>query len=248
MPTVTEGFTPANPLELMMVEAHAGRMSMGTLMTALLSSPVYLVPGEDSDGGELSLAAHEGRDGGRYIPAFTARSRLERFSGSDRSASVPLRDLAAAWPDEVSLVIDPGDPVELVLPGHEFRQIGRGEKPGGEQSVPAGTSVMIGDPAAEPEAVLGAVTVSCSKRPEVVAAYRAQLQVDRPGERPHLAIGLVVDSTSGDRDELRRAVAESATAAGAEQVSVLLLDPQAGGDAIAAYMLEQTRPFFRRDA
>jgi SseB protein C-terminal domain/SseB protein N-terminal domain len=243
---VTEDFTPANPLEIMMVEAHAGRMSMGALMTALLSSPVYLVPGEDSDGGELSLAALEGRDGRRYIPAFTARSRLERFSGSDRSASVPLRDLAAAWPAEVSLVIDPGDPVELALPGEEFRRIARGEKPGGEQTVPAGTTVMIGDPAEEPDGVLRAIAVACSKRPEVVAAYRAQLHVDRPGERPHLAIGLVLDATTGNRDALRREVAQTATAAGAEQVSVVVIDPQAKGDAIAAYMLEQTRPFFSR--
>jgi hypothetical protein len=245
---VTEDFTPANPLEVMMVEAHAGRTSMDALITALLSSPVYLVPGEDSNGGELSLAALEGRDGRRYIPAFTARSRLERFSGSDRSASVPLRDLAASWPADVSLVIDPGDPVELALPGQEFRRIARGEKPGGEQTVPAGTSVMIGDPAEEPDGVLRAIAVTCSKRPEVVAAYRAQLQVNRPGERPHLAIGLVLDPASENHDDLRREVAQSATAAGAEQVSVVVIDPQAEGDAIAAYMLEQTRPFFSRTA
>ena len=55
-----------------MVEAQAGRMAMDTLVRALLTAPVYLVPGDGSDAGELSLAALEGRDGGRYIPAFTA--------------------------------------------------------------------------------------------------------------------------------------------------------------------------------
>jgi hypothetical protein len=244
---VADAFTPQNPVEVMMVEAHAGRMSMSALMTALLTSPVHLVPGDDSDGDELSLAAREGRDGGLYIPAFTARSRLERFSGSDRSASVPLRDLAASWPAEVSLVIDPGDPVELVLPGQDFRRIAGGREPGGEQTVPGGTSVMIGDPADEPEAVLAAVALTCSGRPEVIAAYRAQLHVDRAGERPHLAIGLVVDAPSEDHDELRREVARSATAAGADQVSVVVLDSVAEGDAVAAYMLEQTRPFFSRE-
>jgi hypothetical protein len=243
---VSESFTPENPLEVMMVEAQAGRMAMGPLMTALLSSPVYLVPGEGSGGGELALAAREGRDGGLYIPAFTARRRLERFTGSERAASVPLRDLAATWPAEVSLVIDPGDPVELVLPGEDFRRIAEGAEPGGEQTVPAGTSVMIGDPAEEPEAVLQAVAATCAARPEVVAAYRAQLHVDRPGEHPHLAIGLVLDDSAGDPDGLRREVARSATAAGADQVSVVVIDPGAQGDAVAAYMLEQTRAFYSR--
>lgn len=244
---MTEAFAPANPLEVMMVEAQAGRMEMGTLMRALLSSIVYLVPGDDSDGGELSLGAREGRDGGLYIPAFTSRGRLERFSGSDRAASVPLRDLAPSWPAEVSLVIDPGDPVELVLPGADFRRIAEGREPGGEQTVPAGTSVMIGDPAEEPEAVLEAIARTCSAHPEVTAAYRAQLHVDRAGERPHLAIGLVVDAPSEAHDELRRQVAQGATAAGAEQVSVVVLDRVAEGDAVAAYMLEKTRPFFSRE-
>jgi SseB protein C-terminal domain/SseB protein N-terminal domain len=243
---VTDAFAPANPLEVMMVEAQAGRMEMGVLMTALLSSPVYLVPGEGSDGGELALVAREGRDGGLYIPAFTDRGRLERFSGSNRSASVPLRDLAPSWPVEVSLVIDPGDPIELVLPGHDFRRIAGGDEPGGEETVPAGTSVMIGDPAEEPEAVLRAVAVACERRPEVIAAYRAQLHVDRAGERPHLAVGLVVEAPSEDHGELRSEVARSATAAGAEQVSVVVLDRLAEGDAVAAYMLERTQPFYSR--
>jgi hypothetical protein len=243
---VTEPFIPANPLEVMMVEAQAGRMEMTALMTALLSSPLYVAPGGDSGEGELALAALEGRHGGRYIPAFTARSRLERFSGSDRAASVPLRDLAAAWPPEVSLVVDPGDPVELVLPGHELRRIAGGEPPEGEQTVPAGTPVMIGDPADEPEAALAAVAATCSGVPAVLAAYRAQVHVDRPGERPHLAIGLVLDPAANDHDQLRRAVAQSATSAGIEQVSVVLIDPEAKGDAIAAYMLERTEPFFSR--
>jgi hypothetical protein len=245
---MAEAFAPENALEAIMLEAHAGRTPMTAFMTALLSAPVYLEAGEGSEGNELDLAAHEGRDGRRYIPAFTARSRLERFGGGQRVVSVPLRELAAAWPAEVSLVIDPGDPVELVLPGPELRRIAEGAEPGGEQRVPAGTSVMIGDPADEPTAMLQAVAEVCAEHPEVAAAYRAQLHVDSPGEAPHVAIGLVVDETGGDTAELRRRVAERATAAGAEQVSVVIVDPGDRGDAIATYMLERTQPFFIRPA
>jgi hypothetical protein len=70
--------------------------------------------------------------------------------------------------------------------------------------------------------------------------------MDRPGERPHLAIGLVVDRPAGDAGPLRRRVAETATAAGAEQISVLIVDPEERGNAVAAYMLERTQPFFER--
>jgi hypothetical protein len=245
---MAEAFAPENALEEIMVEAHAGRTPMTAFMTALLSAPVYLEAGEGSEGTELDLAAVEGRDGRRYIPAFTARSRLERFGGGGRAVSVPLRELAASWPADVSLVIDPGDPVELVLPGPELRRIAEGAEPGGEQEVPAGTSVMIGDPAEEPTAMLEAVAEVCAEHPEVAAAYRVQLHIDRPGERPHVAIGLVVDRSAGDTEPLRRRVAERATAAGAEQVSVVIVDPREHGDAIAAYMLERTEPFFTRPA
>jgi hypothetical protein len=243
---VPDAFVPENALEVMMVEAHAGRTSMSAFMTALLTSPLYLDAGEGTGGDELDLAAREGGDGRLYIPAFTSRSRLERFGSAGRPVSVPLRDLAEVWPAEVSLVIDPGEPVELVLPGHELRGIAAGDEPGGVETVPAGTSVMIGDPAEEPESVLEAVAALCAEHPEVAAAYRAQLHVDRPGERPHLAIGLVLDRPGSDVEGLRREVAERATAAGADQASVAIVNPGDRDDAIAAHMLERTRPFYER--
>jgi SseB protein C-terminal domain/SseB protein N-terminal domain len=241
---MSEGFTPANRLEELMADAHRGRTPTAEFLSALLTAEVFLSP-QSLEGRELSLGARQGRDGALYIPAFTSHERLARFTGSDQAVGVNLRDLAKSWPEDVALVIDPGDPVELVLPGHEVRRIAGGSGLGGVQVVPAGTSVMIGEPAIEPEAVLSAVREACSQRPEVAAAYRAQLYVARPGEESHLAIGLVVDGRA-ESSELQRHVAAAARAAGAEQVSVALVDPEAHGDAIAAYMLERSMPFFTR--
>ena len=55
-----------------------------------------------------------------------------------------------------------------------------------------------------------------------------------------------MDAPSEDHHELKREVARSATAHGAEQVSVVVLDRVAEGDSVAAYMLESTQPFYSR--
>jgi type III secretion system (T3SS) SseB-like protein len=271
---VGEEFEPANDIELLMVEAHAGRTPMPAFVSALLSSRVFVAAAED-EGEGLGLAARRGRDGTLYVPAFTSRERLDRFGGGDpgaagraggsrhgggAAASVPLVELAREWPEEVSLVVNPGDPVELVLPGPELRRAAAPQAPGsaggariassapagGGRSVPAGTSVMVGDPAAEPEAVLAAVADASSRLPAVAAAYRAQVYVRRPGERPHLAIVLELDRPVEDRDALQQEISSAATAAGAEEVSVLAIDPSHAEDTIAEHVRDRAEPFYRR--
>jgi hypothetical protein len=242
-----EGFAPENDLERLMLEAHAGGVEMPAFLRALLSSPVFLAPQEGSAAEELALTAHRGRDGNAYIPVFTSPARLRRFSGQEQAASVPLGALAESWPEDVSLVVNPGDPVELALPGHDFRRLAAGAEPGGEEAVPAGTTVLVGDPAVEPQEVLDAAAAVCERHPELAAAYRAQIHLQRPGEEPHLALGLLLDDLATDAESLQRDVADAATGAGAEAVSILMLEPAVSGNAVADYMLQRTRPFYERD-
>lgn len=242
-----EGFVPENAIETLMAEAHAGRTPMPTFIRALFTSPVFAVPREGTGEDELALAAVEGRDGGSYIPVFTSHARLVGFSGEERAVSVPLGALAESWPAEVSLVVNPGEPVELVLPGRDFRRLATTGTAAGGETVPAGTKVLVGDPAIEPEEILSAVAGVLATRPEVAAAYRAQIHVERPGEEPSLAIGLVLDEPPPEGDEsLQAAVAGAATEAGAPAISIMLLDPERAGDAIADHMLRRTRPFYER--
>jgi hypothetical protein len=243
-----EEFAPENAIETLMAEARAGRTPMPTFIRALMTSPVFALPQEGAAEGELAFAAQEGADGALYIPVFTSHGRLARFSGDERAVSVPLGALAESWPAEVSLVVNPGDTVELVLPGHDFRRLAEGGDPSGEYAIPAGATVFVGDPASEPEEALGAVAAALASHPEVAAAYRAQIYLDAPGEEPSLAIGLHVDTPPAEGDDsLQAVVAQAATRAGAPDVSVLVLDVEASGDGIADHMLQRTQPFYERD-
>jgi SseB protein C-terminal domain/SseB protein N-terminal domain len=245
---MADEFVPENDIERLMVEARAGRAPMTTFMRALLRWHVFAVPGEGAGEGGYTVPAQQGRDGGLYILVFTSHDRLKRFTGQEEAIRLPLQELAGSWPDGVSLVVNPGDGVELVMPGEDLLSFAAGKRAMVDENVvPAGTTVYVGDPAVEPEAALEAVARVLAGRPEVAAAYRAQIAVERPGEEPGLAIGLVLDAPPTEGDEsLQAAVAEAAIAGGAPEVSIMRLDPAGTGNAIADHMLQRTRPFYER--
>jgi len=232
-----------------MVEAREGRAPIEDFLGGLVRSRVFLPAEEDSqeaDGsGTLPLPAHRGDDGNLYVPVFTSRERVMRFSGGEYSVSLPFQALAASWPEDLALVLDPGEPVELVLPAADVQRMAR--PPEGATLVPEGTSVMVGDPAEEPDEVLRAVADACREHGEIAAGYGAQIQIDRPGETPHLAIGLLIDGDAAAGEErIHREVAQAASAAGAEGVSVLTVAREPSGNGVADFMVQRTAPFYER--
>lgn len=203
-----------------MLEAHAGRVELPHFVLALLASPVFVAPREDADDDTLALTVEEGPDGSQYVSVFTSSERL----GRPGAASVRLGTLAESWPDAVSVVVNPGEELELVLPGADLRRIVTGD---------------VGDPDEEPEEILGAAAAACARHPVIAAGYRAEV-----GGR--LAIGLLLDVPPMDPEELQRDVAEAAWSAGAGRITIVLLGREPGGDPVATYMLERTRPFYER--
>ena len=203
-----------------MLEAHAGRVELPHFVLALLAAPVFVAPREDADDDTLALTVEEGPDGSQYVSVFTSADRL----GRSGAASVRLGTLAESWPDTVSVVVNPGEALELVLPGADLRRIVAGE---------------VGDPAEEPEEVLRAVGAACARHPEVASAYRAET-----GGR--LAVGLLLDIPPMDPEGLQRDVAEAAWSAGAGELAIVLLGREPGGDPVATHMLERTQPFYER--
>ena len=242
---MAEGFVPVNETEEAMADAHAGGLSMSAFMAKLLESPVFLeAPGEAEDGYEL--AARRGEDGALFVPAFTSVDRLERF-GDTGGTAVSLKEMAEVWPEDVALVVNPGDPVELVVTGDDLRRAA--QIPATDRharvAMPAGTSVLVGDPADEPVAVLEAVGSACSNVPAVVEAYRAQIHFQRPGEQPHLAIALELDQPAA-AEHAERKIAAAATGAGAGAVSVFVVDETGEAGTIADRVREGRTPFYRR--
>jgi SseB protein C-terminal domain/SseB protein N-terminal domain len=203
-----------------MLEAHAGRVELPHFVLALLAGQVFVAPREDADEDTLALTVEEGPDGAQYVSVFTAPERLGRAG----AASVRLGTLVESWPDDVAVVVNPGEALELVLPGADLRRIVSGD---------------VGEPEEEPEEVLSAAAAACERHPEVAAGYRAVV-----GGR--LAIGLLLDIPPMDPETLQRDIAEAAWSAGAGEIAIVLLGRDAGGDPVATHMLERTRPFYER--
>jgi hypothetical protein len=236
-------FEPLNGVERAMLAARRGELPLEEFFARLWESDVHVPLRDyelDEGGSSFQLPATKGRDGRLYVPLFTARERATAF-GAPRYTSLLMRELAQQWPDGVNAIVNPGEAVEMVLGAADVRNLPTAAD---RDTIPAGTHVMIGEPAEEPEAALRAVTEVIAGRPAVRAAYRAQVFVDRPGEEPQLAIGLDLGGAAPD-DELLDAVGAAAVGAGAGNVGIVLVEP-GSGDAIAQHMLAGGAPFYRR--
>jgi hypothetical protein len=238
-------FEPLNPLERRMLAARGGELPLADFFAELWDADVHLPLEDFGSGGDvarLQLPATEGRDGRLYVPLFTARERVTRF-GAPRQTAIAMRQLAAHWPDGVSAVIDPGETVELVLSPEDVRDLPNRASRDGDV-LPAGTRLMVGEPAHEPEAALRVIAALLAGEPPVKAAYRAQVYVDRPGERPHLAIGIQLDGADPG-GALLDAVGSAAAREGIDPVAVLRVEA-GSGDGVGRHMLESTTPFYCR--
>jgi len=70
---------------------------------------------------------------------------------------------------------------------------GAGREPR-EMSVPAGTEMLIGEPAEPPpEQLVGALERGATGHPEIRSAYLFQMMILAEGEDPHLTLGLDLD-------------------------------------------------------
>lgn len=183
-------------------------------------------------------------EGVHYIPVFTSIERLDAlFPAETGYMQISADDLLSGWPAEVDAVIDAASPDERIVEAEGLAaELGGGPGP---RTVPAGTRVAVGDPVEEPTAALRAVERVCRAAGAVVTAYRAQVAIDAPGERPHLAIGIVLDPDA-DFGEIAKQIGDVAAAELAGPVSVVPVDPAAPEEAIASYMLAETHPIFAR--
>lgn len=242
---------PANELERALLALHRGEGSREQVLTALESAEV-LVPrpagtvaptGEvRGEAQELQLPVMRGRDGRQAVPLFTSPGRLAAAVDAETAYfQVAFRTLADGWPADVEAVIDPGGPLELTLAvGAE------GPAQPGPNTVVAGTRILVGEPAQEPDQALAALRALFASTPAVEAAWRAQVYIEAPGEVPHIAIG-VRAAAETDFERLFQRATEAVRGAIDGPASFVPIGARADpDDPIASHMLEQTSPFYQR--
>lgn len=244
-----DGSGPEDELEHALLELERGQGSREQVLAALESAEVFVPRPRAAQGADRGQAEAEGlelplitdADGRQAVPLFPSLARLAAAVDEQTAYfQVAFRALAEGWPPGVDAVIDPGGPLELTL------AIGGEEGPAqpGPNTVAAGTRILVGDPAEEPEAALEALCALFASLPEVLDAYRAQVYIEAPGEVPHVAVGVGAEHGT-NLDRLFQQASQAIGDAG--PLSFLPLSAQADpADPIASYMLDQTSPFYTR--
>jgi hypothetical protein len=122
----------------------------------------------------------------------------------------------------------------------------RGTNQVDEVTAPAGTEVLIGAPAnAPPQELVVRLRDRCEEHPEIAAAYLFQMMVVLEGERPSLALGLVLADPAAE-DRVRELVEDLGKHAHPLRAEDEYLTIQVLDDASLAAVAQSVEPFFQR--
>jgi hypothetical protein len=236
-------FTPANPLEQVLLEATESG-EHGRFLASLATEPVFLpAPGGDGEDRELASDAEEvvelpvfEHDGGRFVAAFTSVQQLDASaSGAPAYRRATGEELAAIWPEGHGLAVNPGGELGVAIAEEDVRALAMAAALGG-------ADLTVGAPTPEPEPLWVALRSWAEQEPAVVAAHRALVLVHEPGQEPALVVGLDLElEEGGDPGPLLRAGAEALGG-----VAAFTLLDRTGADPVSEWWLERDAPVYAR--
>ena len=240
-------FAPENDLERAMVAAAQDTSQFAAFLVALRAGDLY-VPGKDEleEPREQPLGEEEDVvlpvvewQGQPSVPVFSSLTRL-RTAVPDAPSYMAFhfKDLAERWGDHW-MILNPGNAVGLPLSPAMIR----GETD--TLSIPAGTDIVIGEPAAVDARVAATLRARVDTDERIVAAHLAEVILSEAAERPQLVIGLeVADIATGD--DVVAAMVEDLGRAGTGATAGVVLVVRSQPNPVAAWMLQRDRPYFVR--
>lgn len=247
-------FEPANDLERAMLEASTDESRYEAFLRALAEGELFIPQeggdepgrrevGEDGEEISLPLVEHEGRT---YVPVFTSLEQF-RLGAPESMAFLRLRTdgLVEGWPQEHGMAINPGGTIGIALESDDVRGLAEPAETPATARLAAGTQVMLGEPAEEPDALLEAVAGACRAEGSVRSAYRALMAPEGSEEDPQIVIGLELDEGLDPEEVFNRIGAGAAPAATGAFSFVVVDETNLSG--VARFLLLETDPFFRRD-
>jgi hypothetical protein len=184
---------PENALEeILAVAADSGDEAKLTRALARSELLVAQLP-------EHPLPIADGRDGNPVLIAFTSMAALLRWHTDDPDNQVwsqlPTGDLFAALPDTVSVFLNPGDELNVVLGPELVRDVSDlaagGDVAAAYQPGPA-TPQQIGTPAEQPTDLLAAVARAAERHDEVQAVHHGLTTLDEEAARIWSILGIRV--------------------------------------------------------
>lgn len=235
-----QAFVPTNDLERAMHAAFLDPAANGDFLTALADQKVLVPVAAQPVGNRVEFPLFDVA-GANHIAVFTSDSQLARANraGADRLL-LSGRDLASMWPAGVAMAINPGGDLGLSLPAEDVARLAA--PPGGgvfERSIPAGSELIVGAPAQEPEALLDRVSAAAATLPEVRVLHRALVHAKDSAGTPRIVIGVEI----GPKADQEAVLGRLAEVAGPD-AGLLVLAPDAR-DPVSSWMREQDEPFYR---
>lgn len=249
-------FDPENDLERALIRAAHELDTRPAFYRLLLESQLYVMgemsgadpavqgqPVVSKSGQRMQLATAE-RNGRVVHLVFTALSRLQAFAEKpDYYFAMEGRDLFAATRG-ANFVLNPGGGYGKELFAEEIAGILDPEMSPRTVTFGSDTPVLIGQPKEPPRRLLEALSALFQSKPEVSAAYMAQLVFPNDASDPHCLIGVEADR---DWDALVAAISQVLNQVRAGlTVDVLRIEPGGGLNPQLAESLLVYPPFYRR--
>jgi SseB protein N-terminal domain/SseB protein C-terminal domain len=145
---------------------------------------------QDEDFEFVLVSDDEGRT---VLPAFTSEDALRRWQPQESSyVGLPGRVLVEllAESDWDRIVVDGADATAFEIPRSAAREL----LGVATHTMPAGTTLLVGQPATPPPAGLTeTLRRACEREPRIVSAYLFQMAILESDEDPRLAVGLELD-------------------------------------------------------
>lgn len=247
-------FTPQNPLEDSLVQAATDPAHRPQFYRDLLKSDIFVINHSELSptGSEKVPLTSDSQlklqqidfEGTSCIPIFTSLERLQAVLkqpvGYVAINALDFMKLISGTP----LILNPGAPYGKMFLPHEIQSFVDGSiwNIPEEQSMPAGTKVLLGEPAISPMELITALTRFFETRKQVQRAWIGQIHNPQEDQSPHTILAI---DAKGDLNDLMSGIGLILrdVEIPAPPVDVF---PLSGTDDISNYFLKQAKPFYKR--
>ncbi|HXM51000.1 MAG TPA: enhanced serine sensitivity protein SseB C-terminal domain-containing protein [Pyrinomonadaceae bacterium] len=252
---VQESKDKMTPLDKALQAAQSDRSRTNDFYNLFLATDLY-VPTHDASKVESgSRRATEGETfspvivtnkGTNFLPIFDTLERLQAWAAGHELTYVrmPAHALVGSIDSRLHLALNVGTDHFKEFATEEVKWLQNSVlATGTQQSVPAGTEVLVGTPAKIPNGLEGALTRCLNRNKEIKAGYLGQVIYARQGEKSHLVLVLQVEPVD---EAVFAAIAHDAgvTARGILGAGEYLDIMRDDGRGIAATIVRQVKPFY----
>lgn len=242
------------PLDSAYVSAHKSGEHQSafynTFLNAELFIPTHDAPQEDHEkrAGEnetISPIFIES-DGIHHLMLFDSKERMSSWAQRKVGfVALPGHAIVEMMDSKFHWVLNVGTEYVKTFVSDEIQWLKQNlaKSKGQEQSMEAGTKILIGEPNNTPEGLIESLLNNVKRNSEIKKAYLGQVHYDKEGEKPHLALVLniqdIPESTiNAIREDL--AIATKGILGDSEYIDIMINN----GSGVANEVTKVVKPFY----